>query len=202
MTAYSRWDEVCEKVQPSSRPIVLHRSSSTNTTNPFGSTFCYGVEDIIFEVSTYHSFIFTECYFFRNVQAFQRIVKNQRLSNLILFFVIFLGNAQQFDSFCYTVCCWRKYLLHIVSSSHFGIRKKKVFSLQLFSFVIVIAFVFLLLMYQPNFSISDPLEMICRTVSFNKCPSGTVIKWMGRWEKYIQAMLFKDTLRQFLTRQK
>nr|CAG4642540.1 EOG090X06XP [Evadne anonyx] len=50
VTAYSRWDEVCEKVQPSSRPIVLHRSSSTNTTNPFGSTFCYGVEDIIFEV--------------------------------------------------------------------------------------------------------------------------------------------------------
>ncbi|XP_057366695.1 PHAF1 protein CG7083-like [Daphnia carinata] len=50
VSAYSRWDEVCEKVQPSSRPIVLHRSSSTNTTNPFGSTFCYGVEDIIFEV--------------------------------------------------------------------------------------------------------------------------------------------------------
>jgi len=50
VTAYSRWDEVCEKVQPSSRPIVLHRSSSTNTTNPFGSTFCYGVQDIIFEV--------------------------------------------------------------------------------------------------------------------------------------------------------
>nr|CAG4638477.1 EOG090X06XP [Cyclestheria hislopi] len=50
VTAYSRWDEVCERVQHSSRPIVLHRSSSTNTTNPFGSTFCYGVEDIIFEV--------------------------------------------------------------------------------------------------------------------------------------------------------
>nr|CAG4643234.1 EOG090X06XP [Ilyocryptus agilis] len=50
VSAYSRWDEVCEKVQPSSRPIVLHRSSSTNTTNPFGSTFCYGAEDIIFEV--------------------------------------------------------------------------------------------------------------------------------------------------------
>nr|CAG4644823.1 EOG090X06XP [Leptodora kindtii] len=50
VTAYSKWDEVCEKVQPSSRPIVLHRSSSTNTTNPFGSTFCYGVQDIIFEV--------------------------------------------------------------------------------------------------------------------------------------------------------
>ena len=26
------------------------RASSTNTTNPFGSTFCYGYQDIIFEV--------------------------------------------------------------------------------------------------------------------------------------------------------
>ena len=32
------------------RPVVLNRASSTNTTNPFGSTFCYGVQDIIFEV--------------------------------------------------------------------------------------------------------------------------------------------------------
>nr|CAG4640892.1 EOG090X06XP [Eulimnadia texana] len=50
VTAYSRWNDVSEQVGPSSRPIVLHRSSSTNTTNPFGSTFCYGVQDIIFEV--------------------------------------------------------------------------------------------------------------------------------------------------------
>nr|CAG4636205.1 EOG090X06XP [Eubosmina coregoni]SVE69825.1 EOG090X06XP [Eubosmina coregoni] len=51
VTPYSRWAEVSEKVQPSSRPIVLHRSSSTNTTNPFGSTFCYGIDgNYIFEV--------------------------------------------------------------------------------------------------------------------------------------------------------
>jgi Uncharacterised protein family (UPF0183) len=30
--------------------VVLNRSSSTNTTNPFGSTFSYGYQDIIFEV--------------------------------------------------------------------------------------------------------------------------------------------------------
>ena len=28
----------------------ISRASSTNTTNPFGSTFCYGYQDIIFEV--------------------------------------------------------------------------------------------------------------------------------------------------------
>jgi len=32
--------------------VVLNRASSTNTTNPFGSTFCYGYQDIIFEVIT------------------------------------------------------------------------------------------------------------------------------------------------------
>ena len=31
------------------KPLI--RASSTNTTNPFGSTFCYGYQDIIFEVS-------------------------------------------------------------------------------------------------------------------------------------------------------
>lgn len=36
-------------------PVVLNRSSSSissNSPNPFGSTFCYGFEDIIFEVMT------------------------------------------------------------------------------------------------------------------------------------------------------
>jgi hypothetical protein len=32
-------------------PAILHRSSSTNTTNPFGPTFCHLVnDDMIFEV--------------------------------------------------------------------------------------------------------------------------------------------------------
>ena len=39
-------------VGPCERPVVLNRASSTNTTNPFGSTFCYGIQDIIFEVSS------------------------------------------------------------------------------------------------------------------------------------------------------
>ncbi|KAL3287769.1 hypothetical protein HHI36_002231 [Cryptolaemus montrouzieri] len=54
VNAYSRWDELCKELTPSDRPVVLNRASSTNTTNPFGSTLCYGYEDIIFEVMPNH----------------------------------------------------------------------------------------------------------------------------------------------------
>lgn len=50
ISAYSKWDEISALLLPSERPVVLHRASSTNTANPFGSTFCYGYQDIIFEV--------------------------------------------------------------------------------------------------------------------------------------------------------
>lgn len=50
VTAYSKWDKISARLAPSDRPVVLHRASSTNTANPFGSTFCYGYQDIIFEV--------------------------------------------------------------------------------------------------------------------------------------------------------
>lgn len=50
VTAYSKWDKISTRLAPSDRPVVLHRASSTNTANPFGSTFCYGYQDIIFEV--------------------------------------------------------------------------------------------------------------------------------------------------------
>jgi len=53
VTALSKWDKLVGKdglLKPSERPVVLNRASSTNTTNPFGSTFCYGYQDIIFEV--------------------------------------------------------------------------------------------------------------------------------------------------------
>lgn len=51
INAYTKWKEV-ERflVKPLEKPVVLNRASSTNTTNPFGSTFCYGVQDMIFEV--------------------------------------------------------------------------------------------------------------------------------------------------------
>jgi hypothetical protein len=48
--AYCHWDDICKQLTPSERPVVLNRASSTNTTNPFGSTLCYGYQDIIFEV--------------------------------------------------------------------------------------------------------------------------------------------------------
>lgn len=54
ITAYSNWSEVCKQLTPSERPVVLNRASSTNTTNPFGSTLCYGYQDVIFEVMPNH----------------------------------------------------------------------------------------------------------------------------------------------------
>lgn len=51
VSAYSKWDSISSRLAPAERPVVLHRAGSTNTANPFGSTFCYGYQDIIFEVS-------------------------------------------------------------------------------------------------------------------------------------------------------
>jgi len=51
VTAYSKWNEIQKNLTtPKHRPVILNRSNSTNTSNPFGSTFCYGVQDLIFEV--------------------------------------------------------------------------------------------------------------------------------------------------------
>lgn len=51
ITAYSKWDAIQDYlIKPEQQPVILNRSSSTNTSNPFGSTFCFGVQDLIFEV--------------------------------------------------------------------------------------------------------------------------------------------------------
>lgn len=51
INACTKWDTIQETLlKPNERPVVLNRASSTNTTNPFGSTFCYGCQDMIFEV--------------------------------------------------------------------------------------------------------------------------------------------------------
>lgn len=50
ITAYTKWDVINEQLKASARPVVLNRASSTNTTNPFGCTFCYGIRDAIVEV--------------------------------------------------------------------------------------------------------------------------------------------------------
>ncbi|XP_034947426.1 UPF0183 protein CG7083 [Chelonus insularis] len=50
ITAYTKWDKISEQLKASARPVVLNRASSTNTTNPFGCTFCYGIRDVIIEV--------------------------------------------------------------------------------------------------------------------------------------------------------
>ncbi|XP_055941085.1 phagosome assembly factor 1-like isoform X2 [Argiope bruennichi] len=51
ITAFTKWDEMEELLKkPLERPVVLNRASTHNATNPFGSTCCYGYQDIIFEV--------------------------------------------------------------------------------------------------------------------------------------------------------
>ncbi|XP_022092023.1 UPF0183 protein C16orf70 homolog [Acanthaster planci] len=46
-----QWDSIKKfLVRSSQKPVVLNRASSMNTTNPFGSTFCYGVHNVIIEV--------------------------------------------------------------------------------------------------------------------------------------------------------
>jgi len=50
ITPITKWEIASERLKLCERPVVLNRASSTNTTNPFGSTFCYGYQDIIFEV--------------------------------------------------------------------------------------------------------------------------------------------------------
>uniref|UniRef100_A0A673JMR2 UPF0183 protein C16orf70 homolog n=1 Tax=Sinocyclocheilus rhinocerous TaxID=307959 RepID=A0A673JMR2_9TELE len=48
---YHTWDQIQELLgHPMEKPVVLHRSSSANNTNPFGSTFCFGLQRMIFEV--------------------------------------------------------------------------------------------------------------------------------------------------------
>lgn len=69
VTAYSRWDDLCKQLTPSEKPVVLNRASSTNTTNPFGSTFCYGYQDVIFEVYT-SIFIISIYYLIKNLYVF------------------------------------------------------------------------------------------------------------------------------------
>lgn len=47
----TKWHAVQEFLISSDRkPVVLNRASTTNTTNPFGSTFCFGFRNMIFEV--------------------------------------------------------------------------------------------------------------------------------------------------------
>ena len=50
VTAVTKWDTLSESVRASTKPVVLHRANSSSAGNPFGSTFCYGYQNVIFEV--------------------------------------------------------------------------------------------------------------------------------------------------------
>ncbi|KAK2722518.1 hypothetical protein QYM36_002905 [Artemia franciscana] len=52
ITAVTKWNEIADKLKPSDKPIILNRVSTPNATNPFGSTYCFGYQDIIFEVTS------------------------------------------------------------------------------------------------------------------------------------------------------
>jgi len=41
-----------ETLNLKSQPAILHRSSTTNSVNPFGPTFIYQYDDMIFEIMT------------------------------------------------------------------------------------------------------------------------------------------------------
>lgn len=53
VTPTMNWNEVIKALggpDMVSEPVVLNRASSTNTTNPFGFTYCYAIQNMIFEV--------------------------------------------------------------------------------------------------------------------------------------------------------
>ncbi|OUC47761.1 hypothetical protein D917_06676 [Trichinella nativa] len=62
VTPFKKWEELesslfgstCNCDLPAAlgqhQPVVLNRSCSNNDSNPFGSTFCFGYQDIIFEM--------------------------------------------------------------------------------------------------------------------------------------------------------
>lgn len=51
ITPYTKWAEVQDFLtRPADKPVILNRTSSTNSSNPFGPTHCYGYQNLIFEV--------------------------------------------------------------------------------------------------------------------------------------------------------
>lgn len=50
VTPSTKWERIQEYLNIKTQPAILHRSSTTNSVNPFGPTFCYFHEDLIFEV--------------------------------------------------------------------------------------------------------------------------------------------------------
>jgi len=58
VTSTTKWDKVEEIIgEHYSKPVVLNRRSSTNATNPFGPTFCYGFNSVIVEVMPNNNYI-------------------------------------------------------------------------------------------------------------------------------------------------
>ncbi|XP_065889838.1 phagosome assembly factor 1-like isoform X2 [Dysidea avara] len=55
ITAGTKWTEVGNSLtSPSDQPVILHRGPTDNSQNPFGSTSCYGYQNLIFEIMRNH----------------------------------------------------------------------------------------------------------------------------------------------------
>ncbi|KRY20919.1 Uncharacterized protein T12_7880 [Trichinella patagoniensis] len=92
VTPFKKWEELESSLFGSTRncdlpaalgqhqPVVLNRSCSNNDSNPFGSTFCFGYQDIIFEVMSNIQWLWTSLDEQVMVQYFLLSVLN-KLSN-------------------------------------------------------------------------------------------------------------------------
>ncbi|GAB6033776.1 hypothetical protein CHUAL_013938 [Chamberlinius hualienensis] len=69
ITSFSKWDTISDMLynQKTVLPVVLTRASSTNTTNIFGPTCCYGFQDMIFEVMSNNHIASVTLYNSRNM---------------------------------------------------------------------------------------------------------------------------------------
>ncbi|KRX20777.1 UPF0183 protein C16orf70 -like protein [Trichinella nelsoni] len=100
VTPFQKWEELESSLFGSTRhcdlpaalgqhqPVVLNRSCSNNDSNPFGSTFCFGYQDIIFEVMSNIQWLWT-CLDEQLSNDFEvNIMKNQLVSFVFLSILI------------------------------------------------------------------------------------------------------------------
>ncbi|KRX66404.1 UPF0183 protein C16orf70 -like protein [Trichinella sp. T9] len=100
VTPFKKWEELESSLFGSTRncdlpaalgqhqPVVLNRSCSNNDSNPFGSTFCFGYQDIIFEVMSNIQWLWTSLNEQLSNEFEVNIMKNQLVSFVFLCILI------------------------------------------------------------------------------------------------------------------
>ena len=104
-----QWEGIHEYILgPESRPVVLNRSSSVNATNVFGSTYCYGYQDMIFEVMPNGHIASVTLY---QITEWLTQALTEKLCSLIIKrFISMLLCIQQ--NFVFSTHCAKKLFLH------------------------------------------------------------------------------------------